>query len=193
VAIYICCKRLFKIFPLFQTYVANVLFGCCLCCSCYTNMLQAYVANVSPVSHKCCRSASCCDISRRRKRAHTEAVPMGAAVPSARQAKRAWMVPSCMRFSRHEGHNCMHRRTSMREWVCKRSNCVRGRMCRRTSCMRRMCRRNICLRGRTFMQDRLSSMRGERDMHNRRGRRPVYKFTVRGSPENAGAFMSSIV
>jgi hypothetical protein len=37
-------------------------------------MLQAYIANVSAVSDVCCRSASCCNISRCRKQAHAEAV-----------------------------------------------------------------------------------------------------------------------
>jgi hypothetical protein len=41
VAIHIYCKHLFKIFHLFQTYVVNVLFECCICYSCYIHMLQA--------------------------------------------------------------------------------------------------------------------------------------------------------
>jgi hypothetical protein len=45
------------------------------------HMLQAYVVNVSPIFRLCCRSASCCNISTRRKQAHAEAVPAGAAVP----------------------------------------------------------------------------------------------------------------
>jgi hypothetical protein len=41
--IYICCKRLFKMFHLFQTYVASVLSGCCIC---FIHMLQVYVSTV---------------------------------------------------------------------------------------------------------------------------------------------------
>jgi hypothetical protein len=64
---------------LFQHMLQVFSSGCFVCCSCYTHML--YVISVSPVSDVCCRSASCCNISMRRKRAHAEAVPTGAAVP----------------------------------------------------------------------------------------------------------------
>jgi hypothetical protein len=40
-------------FQLFQTYVASVLFGWCICCTSYTRMLQAYVSNVSAISNIC--------------------------------------------------------------------------------------------------------------------------------------------
>ena len=80
VALYICCKRVFKMFHLFQTYVASILSGCCICCSCYTHMLQIYIVNASHVSDVCCRSASCCKISRCSEQAHAEAVPAGVAV-----------------------------------------------------------------------------------------------------------------
>jgi hypothetical protein len=33
--IYVCCKSLFKIFHLFQTSIASVLSGCCICCNGY--------------------------------------------------------------------------------------------------------------------------------------------------------------
>jgi hypothetical protein len=66
VAIYIYCKHLFKIFHLF--YIMLQVFSPDV----------AYVVNVSPVSEICCRSASCCSISRRRKRTQ-ETIPTGAA------------------------------------------------------------------------------------------------------------------
>jgi hypothetical protein len=40
-AIHICCKSFFKMFHLFQRYVASVLSGCCIC-------RNAYVASVCP-------------------------------------------------------------------------------------------------------------------------------------------------
>ena len=51
--IHICYKCMFQMFHLFQTYVASVLSGCCICCSRYTLMLQVYISNVSPVSDVC--------------------------------------------------------------------------------------------------------------------------------------------
>jgi hypothetical protein len=56
----ICCKCMFQMFQLFQTYVASVLSGYCICCSGYTCMLQVYVLNVSPVSNLCC---ICCNVA----------------------------------------------------------------------------------------------------------------------------------
>ena len=53
-AIHVCCKCMFQMFHLFQTYVASVLSGCCICCSRYILMLQVYIFNVSPVSDVCC-------------------------------------------------------------------------------------------------------------------------------------------
>ena len=94
----VCCKCFIWMLHMFQwlyTHVASVyskysiyfrrmlqvfLSRCCICCGCYTHMLQEYVANVSPVSDVCCRSASCCSISRRRMRAHAETVPVGVAI-----------------------------------------------------------------------------------------------------------------
>jgi hypothetical protein len=35
---------------LFQMYIANVLFGCCICCSAHTHILQACAVNVSSIS-----------------------------------------------------------------------------------------------------------------------------------------------
>jgi hypothetical protein len=44
-AIHVYWKRLFQMFYLFlQTYVANVLFGCCIC---FTYMLQVFNLNVA--------------------------------------------------------------------------------------------------------------------------------------------------
>jgi hypothetical protein len=124
VAIHICCKWLFKMFHLFQTYVASVLSGRCICCSGYT-----YVTDVSPVSHVCCRSTSCCNISSarsrrmrrrspraRRKRSRRGWSPRaatyravgagattcrtgtaGGGVPAGTwEAKQAWVVPTCI-------------------------------------------------------------------------------------------------
>jgi hypothetical protein len=48
-AINVCCKCMFQIFQLFQTYVASVLSRYYICCGSYTHMLQAYVPNVLPV------------------------------------------------------------------------------------------------------------------------------------------------
>ena len=48
---HICCKSMFEMFKLFQSYVANkcfhvasVLFGYCIC---FTHMFQVYISNVS--------------------------------------------------------------------------------------------------------------------------------------------------
>jgi hypothetical protein len=60
VAIYICCKRLFKIFHLFHSYVASVL---STHVAVAIHMLQEYVANVSLVSDVCCKNSSCCNIN----------------------------------------------------------------------------------------------------------------------------------
>jgi hypothetical protein len=136
--IHVCCKCMFQIFHLFICMLQSVLFRCCICFSGHTHMLHAsiqnvssvldvcckcvyldfaYVAqpmlqmcvvNVSPVSDVCCKSASCCNISKRRKRAHAETLPTGAAVPFARQAKGALVVSTCMCISRHGAHICMH-------------------------------------------------------------------------------------
>jgi hypothetical protein len=105
VAIYICCKASIQNVSLFQTYVTSVLSGCCICCSCYTHMLQAYIANVSVVSDICCRSGSCCNISRCWKRAHAEAI-FGLHLHAHQQA---------------QGAQRMHWRTSMRG----HSSCLR--------------------------------------------------------------------
>jgi hypothetical protein len=35
-------KHVVSVFQMFQTYVASVLSECCICCSRYTHMLQAY-------------------------------------------------------------------------------------------------------------------------------------------------------
>jgi hypothetical protein len=53
-----CCKYVFQIFLLFQTYIASVLSECCICCSGYTYMLQAYVPNMSSVLDVCCSKSS---------------------------------------------------------------------------------------------------------------------------------------
>jgi hypothetical protein len=48
--IHICCKNLFKMFHLFQTYVANILSRYCMCCNGYVAIVQ----NVSSVLNVCC-------------------------------------------------------------------------------------------------------------------------------------------
>jgi hypothetical protein len=48
--IHICCKNLFKMFYLFQTYVANVLSRYCMRCNDYVAIVQ----NVSSVLNVCC-------------------------------------------------------------------------------------------------------------------------------------------
>jgi hypothetical protein len=53
--IHVCCKYVFEMFQLFQTYVASVLSGCCICYTSYTRMLQVYVSNVSAASNVCCK------------------------------------------------------------------------------------------------------------------------------------------
>jgi hypothetical protein len=100
-------RRMLQVFMFkwLYTYVASVYLKCfiffkrmlqvCLsgCCNCYTYMLQAYVANVSPISDTCCRSASCCNIligarsERMRRRS-----PRAQWSTRARQAKLAWML-----------------------------------------------------------------------------------------------------
>ena len=54
-AIHACYNYMFQMFQLFQTYVASILFGCCICCSDHTLMLQVYVLNISGVSNVRCK------------------------------------------------------------------------------------------------------------------------------------------
>jgi hypothetical protein len=52
----LCCKCMFQMFQLFQTYIASVLPGCYIYCTGYTpTMLQVYVSNISIVSNLCCK------------------------------------------------------------------------------------------------------------------------------------------
>jgi hypothetical protein len=51
-----CCKRMFRVFQMFQRNVASVSVGCCksksgryTCCNGCTRMLQRFVTNVSSV------------------------------------------------------------------------------------------------------------------------------------------------
>ena len=53
--IHVRCKFMFEMFQVFQTYVANVLSGCCICCTSYIRMLQVYVLNVLAGSNVCCK------------------------------------------------------------------------------------------------------------------------------------------
>ena len=94
VAIYICYKRPFNNVPSVSDYVASVLSGCCICC-CYTHMLQMYhlfQTYVAGILHVTTLAGAWSGRTRRR-------------FPRARQAKQAWVVPTCMRTSRHEAHN----------------------------------------------------------------------------------------
>jgi hypothetical protein len=56
-----CCKSIFQVFQMFLSVTCVVYrcwksrLGCCTCCNGYTRMFQAYVPNVSSVSHVCCR------------------------------------------------------------------------------------------------------------------------------------------
>jgi hypothetical protein len=126
----VCCKCFIWMLHMFQwlyTYIASVYSKCFICFSRMMQLFYLDVANVAVAIHicckrmlqifshvldVCCRSASCCNISRRRKRTQRS--------PHERQAKRAWVVPIYMRISRHETsisrhetHNCMRRRPSM--------------------------------------------------------------------------------
>jgi len=61
---FICFRRMLQVFYLDVAYVAVAI-----------HMLQAYVANIAPISDVYCRSASSGNISRCGKRAHAKAVP----------------------------------------------------------------------------------------------------------------------
>jgi hypothetical protein len=64
--------------------------------------LQAYVANVSPISDISCRSASCCNILTGARSEHMwRRSPRAQRSPRARQAKSVWVLLTCMHISRH--------------------------------------------------------------------------------------------
>jgi hypothetical protein len=44
-AIHLCCKYLFKMFLISLVCCKCFLSGCCICCSSYIHILQAYVTN----------------------------------------------------------------------------------------------------------------------------------------------------
>jgi hypothetical protein len=57
-----CCKSTFRVFHMFQRYVASVVYRCfrsrsrCwICCNGYTHMFQVYVLNVSSYPEICCK------------------------------------------------------------------------------------------------------------------------------------------
>jgi hypothetical protein len=109
-----------QMFHMFQTYAANILSECCMCCNGYIHMLQAYVANVSSFSYICCRSVSCFNISRRRKRAYAEVVLCACG----KQNERGWSPPACVAVGMGaQQHACR---------ACQRSSSshMRGRHCR---------------------------------------------------------------
>ena len=81
---------MFQMFLLFQTYVASVLSGCCICCSAHTHMLQAYVINVASVSDVCCSKCFMLQVFHEQawQGEQAEVVPSDVAVPMcARGAK----------------------------------------------------------------------------------------------------------
>jgi hypothetical protein len=58
----LCCKCIFRVFQMFQTYVVIVYMDVakadqetCTCCKCLRGMLQEFVENVSSVSDVCCK------------------------------------------------------------------------------------------------------------------------------------------
>jgi hypothetical protein len=71
----VCCKCMFQIFQLFQTYVTSVLSGCCICCSSYTHMLQAYVSPISDVFYSKCFILQVFSLAGKRKWALAQTVP----------------------------------------------------------------------------------------------------------------------
>jgi hypothetical protein len=170
-----CFKPMLQVFHLdivyvamlhmFQTYVTSVyskyficfkrmlqmcLFGCC---SFYTHMLQTYVCKCFTYFRRILQKLlSCCNISRRRKRAHADAVPTGVA------------VPTCMRISRHEaGINCMRRHTSMQRRCADATVAWRG-----VACGQQLHARQTFFFWKRL--DRLSNMRGRQGGRIRRGR-----------------------
>ena len=67
-AIHVCCKCMFQIFHLFQTYVVNILSGYCICFSGYTHRFLTSIKSVSSIFRcmlqvflcRCCKCCSCC-------------------------------------------------------------------------------------------------------------------------------------
>jgi hypothetical protein len=80
VVIHICCKHLLKMFHMFQTYVTSVLSECCICCKPILQMFHLCL-------DACCKSASCCNINRHRKRAH--------AACARKRSGRGWSPAAC--------------------------------------------------------------------------------------------------
>jgi hypothetical protein len=106
-----CFRLMLQVFHLDVAYVLDI------CCKCLFNMfhyfrrmLQMCYLDVIVVIHICAEVLSCCNISRRRKRAHTDAVIACVAVPTCMRISRHEVD-----ISRHEVHNCVRRRTSMQE------------------------------------------------------------------------------
>ena len=151
----ICFRRMLQVF----------LSRCCICCGCYTHMMQEYVANISPVSDVCCRSASCCNISRRSKRTHAKAAHAGAVVPTCVASEAGVGGPH---LHAHHAHNYMRRRTNLQGQVCRLSSCMRhaGWTCKRSNCM----------------LGRLSSKRGRWDGRSKRRGRGHPNVQAVGTP-----------
>jgi hypothetical protein len=126
VAIYMCCKHLFKIFYLFQTYIASV-FSC-----------KCMFIDVSPILDVCCISASCCNISKRKKRTHAEAVPTGIAVPTCAASEAS---VGGLHLHAHQQACAMHLHAYVHGVqtlqhggrACRCNNCMRGRRCSTSS------------------------------------------------------------
>jgi hypothetical protein len=57
VARHVCCKCIFQMFHMFQTYVTSVLFGCCIY---FRHMLQASIQEILSVLDVYCKCVSRC-------------------------------------------------------------------------------------------------------------------------------------
>jgi hypothetical protein len=59
IAKYTCCKIMFQVLQVFQTYVANISSGCfknkSWCCTCCNDYIYTYVSSVSYVLDVCCK------------------------------------------------------------------------------------------------------------------------------------------
>ena len=111
---------------LFHTYVASVLSGCCICCSCYTHMLQVYlqifhpfkmyIVEVLHVATSQVQDAGACGGGPcGRSSPHVRGKRSGRVV----RQQACGAVPTCMRINRHVARSCM--RTCM---ACRHSSCM---------------------------------------------------------------------
>jgi hypothetical protein len=111
---------------MFKTYIASVYSKCFICfrrmlqmClsgyySCYAHMLQTYVCKcVHMFQTYVAELLSCCNISRRRKWTHADAVPTCMSI-SRHEASISRLEVG---INQHEAQNCMRRRISIHGWV----------------------------------------------------------------------------